>query len=63
MFLENIATMVPVRGYLFYWVGPHDLGPMGAKFGGGATMGPREEFMTASYQISFCLRRGHSLLS
>lgn len=26
MFLENITTMVRVRGDLFYWVGPHDLG-------------------------------------
>lgn len=63
MFLENIATMVHVRRYLFYWVGPHDLGPMGTKSGRGTTMGPREEFMTASYQISFCLQRSHSLIS
>lgn len=48
MFLENITTMMRVRGYLFYWVGPHNLGPIGAKSGGGATMGLREEFMTAS---------------
>lgn len=48
MFLENVTTKVRVRGDLFYWVGPQDLGPMGAKSGGGATMGLREEFMTAS---------------